>query len=82
MTDLPIEVRYENGEVVEIEYYHIAQGLIRYTMVGETAVLDDEWDALRAKATVKPENIRDAVADLPFVQAVEGTPEVKPHRFA
>jgi hypothetical protein len=80
--ELPITVDYEGGEPVEIDYYHIAQGLIRYEMVGETAVLSDEWNALRPKATVKPENIREAVAALPFVQAVEGTPDVKPHRFA
>lgn len=79
---LPIEVTYEDGEPDTIEYYHIAQGLIRYEMVGSTAVLSDEWDSLRAKATVKPANIKASIEDLPFVQAVKGTPEKKPHRFA
>jgi hypothetical protein len=72
-----LQVTYSDGEPEQIEYHSMVYGLMRFEMVGSTAVVDDEWNGIDASALkdgfeqkVFTEDVVEAVEELPFVQAV------------
>ena len=75
---IELDVTYRGGEPVKIEYFSMVYGLMKFDMVGSTAVVDNEWDEITAKNLAEgfeqkifTEDVIGEVEQLPFVQAVE-----------
>jgi len=75
---MKLNVTYENGEPLEIEYHSMVYGLMKFHMEGTTAVVDDKWNEITADALadgyeqqVHTSDVVEAVDELPFVQAVK-----------
>lgn len=72
-----LEVTYVDGEPVEIEHFSMMNGMMKFTVEGETAVQDPEWDRLNDKGwkdgysrkTTTGDIIR-SVLELPFIEEV------------
>jgi len=72
-----LQVTYSDGEPEKIEYHSMVYGLMRFEMVGTTAVVDPDWNEIDARALadgyeqqVYTSDVVEAVEELPFVQAV------------
>lgn len=81
-----LEVTYEHGKPIEVEYFSMVYGLLKFQMDGATAVIDDEWNEIDHslkdgfEPQVETRDVVNAVGELPFVQAVDTGTEQEANR--
>lgn len=76
-----LAVTYISGEPVDITYYHISYGLIKFDVDDDRAVLDPKWNRLssqKLKEGYKDQrpstgDILRAVQALPFIESIDAT---------
>ncbi len=79
-TIVPLEVTYESAEPAEIQYFHNVFGLMKFTVQGDTAVLDPKWNRLGDRDLaegferwVTTGDVLRSVLALPFIDNVDAS---------
>jgi len=72
---MELEVLYEDGEPVRVEYFSMVYGLMKFHVEGDVAVVDDRWnhvshENLNVIPQVETEDVIREVEKLPFITEV------------
>jgi hypothetical protein len=84
----PLEVIYdENADPTEIQYHHMTFGLMKLSVAGGVATLDEKWDRLGDKSLkegfdrwVSTGDVLRSVEQLPFIKRIEAPHHVEGQR--